>query len=203
MFMPLRQAVPDVASTIVEEAKRACINAAMEISRICQSYRETYGYRLMNNVFMLITSDAIYTFLDDDVSQYHDEITNLCTCLRALSRRWPMAMAILRMVQHYAKQRKVSLPPETEKLFDEFENVDWRHGEVKRLISMYPSPTSVVASYTGTTKDEIVDMGKFLEEMERLQVKSEDSDRIPTNEAEQSESDDPARPHSTPAQQGE
>lgn len=198
--MPLREAVPDTTSVMVERARRACIKAAQEISRICRLYQEMYGFRLMNNTLTQGTSTALYALLeeDDNVSRYHGEIINLCTALRAVSRRWPMAMAILRMVQHHAKQRKVTLPAETEKLFGEFENVDWRHAELKRLVSIYPSPPSVVASYASRATGKILDMGTFLEQMERLELGDEDRDRDrATEDAAVHDPDDSGETHPT------
>lgn len=164
MFMPLRGADPDKSAAMMEQARRACIQAAQEVSRICRLYQEMYGFRLMNNTLTHVTTTALYVFLEeDDLSQYDSEATNLCTCLRALSRRWLMAMANLRIVHHHAKQRKVPLPLQLDIIFGEFGHVAGRPSELKRLIDMYPGPPSVVAGYTSTSKMEILDMGKFLE----------------------------------------
>ncbi|KIW90198.1 uncharacterized protein Z519_08841 [Cladophialophora bantiana CBS 173.52] len=76
-----------------------------------------------------------------------------------------MSMVILRMVQLDARAKGAALPPETEKLFEKFENRDWKTQETRELMSIYADLESATTQQGNAAS---VDMGKFIKQMESL-----------------------------------
>ena len=110
---------------------------------------------------------ALHALLDGDTQAFDEEVLDLCIFFRAMTRRWPVAMAAFRMFQVTAQKRGKRLPPAATKLFAEFENEDWRQNELKRIISMYP-----VEGDEENTELDIHNMSDFFEMLERLDVGS-------------------------------
>jgi hypothetical protein len=81
----------------------------------------------------------MYTLLEaltDDVNQ--KAFNSLSIGAAAASHQWPLGRGMLRLVQLTSKQMEVSLPPETEALFSDFETRLWRHQDRGALKSQYP-----------------------------------------------------------------
>jgi hypothetical protein len=173
MFLFLKQPAEHASPIVQRQAKDSCTKSALEVARLCKIYTSLYGCSIMPNMWTQSISMSLYVLVEEVAASneasgvYDAQILDLVICLRAMSRRWPMSMAILRMVQHDARSKGVTLPPEAEKLFEEFETRDWKTRETRTLVSMYPDPT-------GATRDrgiiQSVDMGKFLERMESMQL---------------------------------
>lgn len=154
----------------MQQARLMCINTALRIAEICRRHLRTYGSEHMNTVHSVGASLALHTLLDaGDNSEHHPALIHLCICLRALGRRWPMIMGMMRMSQHYARQKKYTLPPEADRLLTQFENEDWNKRQTRKLISVYPQPAMTVNFHqsAGVAKD----MSRFLEEMEKMNLK--------------------------------
>jgi hypothetical protein len=107
---------------------------------------------------------ALLVLVDEPyISVYTAEILDLCVFLRACSRRWPFAMAALRMFQISCHQRGKKLPAETEILFEEFETREWRSRVKKKVISNMPA-----IGYTADGLPEVRNMQEFFEQMDTV-----------------------------------
>jgi hypothetical protein len=159
----------DHSSTVMQQARLMCIDAALRIAEICRRHLKAYGSEHMNTVHSVGASLALHTLLDaGDNLEHHPALIDLYICLRALGRRWPMIMGMMRMSQHYARQKKYTLPPEVVRLLTQFGNEDWDKRQTRKLISIYPQPamTAKFRQSAGGAKD----MSRFLEEMEQMKL---------------------------------
>ncbi len=75
---------------------------------------------------------------------------------------------MLRAVQLTARQMAVSLPPETDALFTDFESL-WTAQDRESLSSLYPN----FAVSMGAVKDEAVELDKFLAKWDALDISDE------------------------------
>lgn len=166
IFAPLRIQVEDAAPAVVTEAMEQSINAAMEVVELFRKHQSLYGKSHMSGFLVQPLFLALLFFVDhDDIFAYSSEISDLCIYFRAMSRRFPWVLAAFRMFQVSTKQRGKKLPPETEKLFEEFETLDWETRELDRVSSLYP-----VMGENEPGRSKIQNMGEFLEMMDNLNV---------------------------------
>ena len=115
-------------------------------------------------IYALATMLALDTFLqEEDTLQYRSEITTLCVFFRAMSRRWPWCLAAMRMYQITTTQRGDKLPPETEKLFEDFGSDEWAKKESERVMSVYPVP-----DHSPNRFKKAQTMGDFVEMLDAL-----------------------------------
>ena len=115
---------------------------------------------------------AVFELLDekpDDNTDAHSEILAMYSLLRAMSHRWPIALAAFRMYQVSASQRGRSLSAEIRKLFEEFEKEEWKHNELQlhKVNSRY--------SYMdgGHEQTDIRNVSEFFETITRLEISDE------------------------------
>lgn len=168
MFLALRDSTEAANPKIIQLAKKKCIEAACEIASSCKTYSDSWGATHMGIMMSHPCLISVSVLLEEqDNARYEGEITDLCIALRAMSRRWPLGMAMLRMVQMEARQKVWTLPSQTEKLFEEFEGKSWKQRTLKQYLTLYPDSTT---SKTANLTDEEVDMGTFLASMELLLV---------------------------------
>lgn len=166
MFGPSKaqtEGVPAAEANRVQQLKRA---AALEIVQICRLHQSLYGNAHMT-VFLVqpLYLALVALMSEEDVSTYSSEILDLCIYFRATSRRFPIAMAVMRMFQVSAQQSGKALPVETEKLFEEFEQEDWRQRTSYRVTSQYP-----VLGGKDQDSSEVQNLSDFFAMMERLEV---------------------------------
>ena len=167
VFAPLvRRDVEDgsePATAAVKQAHIARREAALEIAQLCRTHQALYGSHAhvvtVQPVFL-----ALLALLDesDGTSSYQSEISDLCVFFRAISRRSPWAMSVFRMFQLIAKKQGKTLPPHTEKLFEDFEKHEWAERDEKRINSLFAVPEEQHL--------EAQNMGEFFEMLERLNV---------------------------------
>lgn len=112
-----------------------------------------------------------------DPLSHSDETTVLCICLRAMSRRFPIATVLLRAMQLHAMSLKVKLPPACEKLFEEFDSNEWKERAFGRLVSIWPAPTQSAVSSSGGSMGKVrgkgrerIHLGRWIESMEKLNI---------------------------------
>jgi len=129
---------------------------------------------------------ALSIFLDaktrftEDVGRYDAQINDLCTTLRAIGRRVPFVVTVLRAIQLDIRRRELKLSPETEKLFEDFEQYDlklWKE-DASYLKSMYSQ--SEVAPHVGQQDhrhDQIQTMGEFLGGFDKLDLQNSNGGR--------------------------
>lgn len=121
---------------------------------------------------------ALNIFLEADATgTYDEEIIEIITTFRAMSRRAPFMVSLLRMVQLDVQRRNIRLPSATEKLFEDFEKQDltkWRLGPQTSLYFANPFPGAVSASEDPETTEARRPeyMGEFLEVFDNLTLHS-------------------------------
>lgn len=155
-------------------AREKCTQAAQEVARVIKLYMQSWGPCSLG----MMVCHPIYMSISVLVEEQQDNsqasyITDLCVALRALSRRWPLAMGMLRLVQLDARIKCWRLPPDTDKLFEEFEASAWRQRDLRRFASMYPIADAAKAITVG---HDDMDMGTFLEKMDVLTMEESTAD---------------------------
>lgn len=92
--------------------------------------------------------------------------------LQAGSRRWMFGKGLMRLVQVTARHLGVTLPPETDVLFSDFESKIWSSQDREKLSSFYPN----LAVSAGAFQDDEKELDRFLEKWDGLSI-SEQSQR--------------------------
>jgi hypothetical protein len=172
LFGALKQPATFTSPTVVNQANTLYGEAALEIARLCNLHHASYGNTHMSVFWIHPIALSLYHLMDvDDTARFEEQITDLCIFARAMSRRWPFAMAILRMIQLTADRRQVTLPDQSRKLFEDFEKEDWHTREQRTLASMYPDPESAAyRKHMENADAALQNMGEFLDSMERLHL---------------------------------
>jgi hypothetical protein len=150
-----------------QQARERCIDSARIIAALVDQQREAWGLEYMPPINIHWLTVSMYTLLEAlDEEENRDAFVTLSIAAKAASHRWALGKGMLRLVQLTAKQTKVSLPPETEALFSDFETTLWRHQDRKALSSQYPH---FAHSMKGGQVDEI-ELDSFLERFDDMQV---------------------------------
>lgn len=158
---------------------RNMVRSALEIVKLCRSYRVKYEYNRLNIFMCQPCYHALYVLMEQNRQHqlYDSDITEICTAIRAMSRRFPFAFSLLHMTQIDLKQRGLDLPSAAEKLFEEFEQLDtalWM--EKGSHNSLYPSPQLAVGPYGGGDDDteattHPTNMSEFLIMFDKLRIR--------------------------------
>ena len=163
---PIRERLLNLSLEVVEFIRCLRFSISRDIDRInCMVARPLHQA-------LSIFLDA-KTRLTENVGRYDTQIHDLCTTLRAISRRVPFVVTVLRAIQLDIRRREQKLSPETEKLFEEFEQYDlklWKE-DAWYLKSMYSQ--SEVAPNVGQQDhrhDQDQTMGEFLEGFDKLDL---------------------------------
>ncbi|GFN20833.1 hypothetical protein AtubIFM55763_002646 [Aspergillus tubingensis] len=147
--------------------KEMSLSAARQIAGLMEIHRSTWGIDIFPASHIHWIAVAMFTLLGQlDVSANQEAFINLCVAAKVASRRWPLARGTLRTVQVTAKKLGVRLPPETDALFIDFEREIWGPRGRNGLSSLYPN----FAVLTGTLRNEVVEMDKFLEKEDDLEA---------------------------------
>jgi len=150
-----------------QQARERCIDSACINAALVDQQREAWGLDYMPPVNIHWFTVSMYTLLEAlDDEENRDAFVSLSIAAKAASHRWALGKGMLRLVQLTAKQMEVSLPPETEALFSDFEAKLWRHQDRKALSSQYPHFTH---SMKRGQVDEI-ELDTFLERFDDMQV---------------------------------
>lgn len=96
----------------------ACnIDAALCILEDCRIHQDNWGIEKMNMVLAQAVTYALRCLTEELPSnRYNDEITDLCTYLWKLSRRVPIAIALLRTIQLDTQLQGKTLPAKAQYL---------------------------------------------------------------------------------------
>lgn len=124
------------------------LNISLEVVEFIRCCRSTIPNDVdrLNCMVARPLHQALSIFLDaktratDNLHRYDLQISNICTTLRAIARRVPFVITVLRTIQLDVRRRKVVLPQETQKMFEDFEQNDlklWRE-EASYTRAMYP-----------------------------------------------------------------
>lgn len=153
------------------------VQNALDIVDLCRSYRVRYEYNRLNIFICQPCYLALYALMErNSRKQYDSEITEMCTSIRAMSRRFPFAFSLLRMTQIDLQQRGLDLPSSAENLFEEFEQLGtalWL--EKGSHNSLYPSPQLTVGPYAGEGDPPVTahptNMSEFLKMFNGLRIR--------------------------------
>lgn len=173
-MMTLKQPAPAANPDVIQQAHDSCIEAALRVSNACRSYMDQHRETPINVVTIQPCMLALLVFIEayPTNQEYAADITTLSTFMRRQSRRWPLSLAYLRMVQLNAKSQTVTLPPDIDKLFEDFETQQWKVRERKRFVSMLPDPSKILS---GDSTEVVGDMGKFIQQMEDLSLQIDET----------------------------
>lgn len=114
---------------------------------------------------------ACFILLEANHDNRHDkEIAELCITLRAMSRRIPTAVALLRMIQLDAKRCGLNLPGATNQLFQDFELNDVKELQKRSKAhdSIYPNMAAAWLGNPASDNGHIMYMGEFLDKYDPL-----------------------------------
>ncbi|KOC12421.1 putative C6 transcription factor [Aspergillus flavus AF70] len=152
-----------------KNAKDLCLSTARRIAQILSIHREKWGIDRLAPSTVQWASIGLFTLLEAlDSLENRKAFTELCIFARALSRRFGLAKGILRMIQVTAQQTEVSLPPETDALFLDFETQTWRNRDSQSFSSFYPHFSTVIRQ--GKVRQSDVSMDRFLEKWDNLDI---------------------------------
>ena len=111
--------------------------ATMGLVKIFRIHEKLYGNTVTCVYLVHPLSVALNVLLDrNEVGDYDAEITDLCIFLKAMSRRFPFAFAVFRMLQISARERRRTLPQATERLFEDFVESEWVNRQLVELESL-------------------------------------------------------------------
>lgn len=163
--------LPSSPSFPAETAKAICLASAREIATNIATHRRKWGIDRFPSPSIQWVSAGLFALLDglDDPAN-RSAFIELCVVARSFSRRWPLAKAILRMIQLTAEQMGV-LPSEVEPLFLDFERKDWTMKDRETLSSSYPNFAAYYqpGAERGSRADE-EDMDAFLKKWDKLRL---------------------------------
>ncbi|KAJ5782321.1 hypothetical protein N7457_004095 [Penicillium paradoxum] len=153
-----------------QKAGDLCAKAARQNAALIQQQRESWGLDCMPPIDIHWFTVSMYTLLESlDNQASRDAFVSLSIAAKAASHRWALGRGMLRLVQLTSKQMEVTLPPETEALFSDFEAQLWRHQDRKALSSQYPN----FVHSMNRGKGEEFELDVFLEKFDDLQVTPE------------------------------
>ncbi|KAB8260933.1 hypothetical protein BDV32DRAFT_43757 [Aspergillus pseudonomiae] len=158
-----------IAPETAKNARELCLSTARRIAQILNTHREKWGIDRVAPSTVQWTSIGLFTLLEAlDSLENQKAFTELCIFARAMSRRFRLAKGILRMIQVTAQQTEVSLPPETDALFLDFETQTWRNDDSQSFSSFYPHFSTVIRQ--GNARQPEVSMDRFLEKWDNLNI---------------------------------
>jgi len=156
------------------------MKVALEVVEFLRCYRSSFPLDVdrLNGVVSRPLHQTLAILLDaksrskENQHQYDGHITDICITLRAISRRVPFVVSILRAIQLDVRRRGLALPEATEKLFQDFERSDikaWKEdASYTRAMYSFSNIAPIVAQQDG--KDQNVTLGEFLQEFENLNI---------------------------------
>lgn len=179
----LSERTPSKDSIDVEcDATRArLLTVALEVVEFLRIYRNAYPHDVdrLNSVVSRPLHQALSILLEAksrDGRAYDAQINDICAALRAISRRVPFVVTLLRAIQLDAGRRGLALPQETQELFDDFEQSDiqsWKE-EGSYTKAMYSYANIAPAVGQQDNKGLAKTMGEFLQEFDDLDLETRD-----------------------------
>lgn len=156
----------------------------VEFIRCCRSAMPNDVDRL-NCMVARPLHQALSIFLDaksrstSNLSRYDSQIVDICATLRAISRRVPFVITVLRAIQLDVRRRKVALPLETQRMFEDFEQNDLKAWRDDALYPQAMYSFSEIAPNVGQQDakgPQAKTLGEFLQEFENLDLHSGSKD---------------------------
>ncbi|KAH8429008.1 uncharacterized protein LDX57_006679 [Aspergillus melleus] len=121
-------------------SQKAILWSARRIAKLMQQHRDSWGIDIFPASHIQWVTISLYTLLEDlETPESVDAFIILCIAAKAASRRWALAKAMLRGIQLTARKLAITLPPETDALFMDFETCDWSQKDRDGLSSLYPN----------------------------------------------------------------
>lgn len=155
------------SSAFHKYAADRCLRSAREISNLMKLHRSFWGLDIFPAGHIQWITVSLFTLLEglDDPAN-REAFTNLSIAAKTASRRWTLGKGMLRAVQVTAGKMAVSMPPETDLLFADFEQQIRNSKDREGLNSLYPN----FAVSTGSIQTDEVELDKFLEKWDALGV---------------------------------
>lgn len=158
-----------ISSNTSKRATAIRLSSARRIAQLIDHHRSLWGLNIFSAANTQWITISLFTLLEDlDDPRNRHAFIALAIAAKAASRRWALDKAMLRAVQLTARQMAVSLPPETDALFTDFESL-WTAQDRESLSSLYPN----FAVSMGAVKDEAVELDKFLAKWDALDISDE------------------------------
>ncbi|PYH45573.1 Zn(II)2Cys6 transcription factor [Aspergillus saccharolyticus JOP 1030-1] len=154
-------------------ARKLCVDSALAIVGLLRIHRTRWGIDYIHPTTVHWVSMAAFTLLEvlgDADPAYKTSFTELCVFARALSRKCTLMKGILRMIQVSAQKSSVTLPPETNALFTEFEQAMWESKDRERFRSLYPNLEALSKTGGDRTRLDDAELDSFLEKWDILEV---------------------------------
>ncbi|KAL2812016.1 hypothetical protein BJX63DRAFT_433018 [Aspergillus granulosus] len=142
---------------------------ARRITQLISIHRMRWGIdRMPPSTLQWITIGlfALLGALDSPANR--TAFTELCTLLRAFSRRFPLAKGILRMLQLTAQNMDIVFPEETDVLFSAFTTETWTDKDRESFSSLYPHLMSVIKN--GPTQRDDGSLDQFLQKWDNMAI---------------------------------
>lgn len=148
-------------------AADTCLQSAQKIASLMNIHRSSWGVDLFVVTYIQWTTVSLFTLLEDlDDPLNREAFTSLSVVAKVASRRWPLGKGMLRAIQVTARKMEVSLPPEIDVLFSDFEKQSWGAKDRRELSSSYPN----FAVSIGSVQTDEVELDKFLEKWDALDI---------------------------------
>ncbi|KAL5050973.1 hypothetical protein BDW71DRAFT_81063 [Aspergillus fruticulosus] len=159
-------------------ARNTTLDSARCVANLIDLHRQRWGIDCMAPCTIQWFTTALYTLLGAlDSAENRIAFTELCTTARAFSRRYPFAKGVMRMLQLTARQMQVTLPEETDALFNSFSTETWSDKDREGFSSFYPHWETVIRN--GPTRQDDVVLDRFLQKCDKLTIsdRAEDDKR--------------------------
>lgn len=153
-------------------ATRLCLSSAKEIAKFLRLHLRTYGSELSSVMLTQYASVCVSELLDHigdspDIPQlFHDGLI----VLMGLARRIKLGKGIIMVIRRKADAARArAMLPETQQLFEDFDNNIWKKSDYRAFNSDFPDFSSAVrVKREGTAQR--VRLGELLEMYEKLSI---------------------------------
>lgn len=148
-------------------AANICLQSARKIASLMDIHRSSWGIDLFVVTYIQWTTVSLFILLEDlDDPMNREAFISLSIVAKVASRRWALGKGMLRAVQVTARKMEVSLPPEIDVLFSDFEKQSWGAKDRRGLSSSYPN----FAVSIGSVQTDEIELDKFLEKWDALNI---------------------------------
>lgn len=163
------------------EARETCVESALQVAQMIRLYRSKWGLEFISGTAVYWVSIALFVLLDElENPSNRRAFIDLCSTAKVLSKQWFLMKGILRMLQITARQKRISLPLETEHLLQDFETNMWRQDSGRRrLSSAFPNFSLLFQLVTGVRggMHDPIDLDEYLEKLDE-ESKLDDLSRL-------------------------
>ena len=136
---------PSLPPRITDRAKELCVYAARDIASLASLHGQEFGFDRVCLLFAESVTVALFVLLTDLGSEESSRaFFEAAVALKAAARRFPLAKALMRMVQLTAAQTHKLLPRRADTLFRNFAEKSWRSEDTKDFSSEFPNITLMI-----------------------------------------------------------